>query len=116
MPLFFDNAIIQLCRSQGGADSNVIPIIQGIIQVFSSAFILVCWSCSIWWLPLCGTGQLYGCVHSHYEVFELCRCALIVIGLIAIPQIQYRLKPDTYFLETEDWEECKRVRAEKAAK
>ena len=41
--------------------------------------------------------------------------AAVILILVAIPQIQYRMNKKTYFLETEDWEECKRIRAEEAA-
>lgn len=37
--------------------------------------------------------------------------ALCIVGLIAIPQIQYRKHKDTYFLEVEDWQKCKEMRA-----
>lgn len=32
-------------------------------------------------------------------------------ALIAIPQIQYRKHKETYFLEVEDWQKCKEMRA-----
>ncbi len=41
--------------------------------------------------------------------------AIVIIALIAIPQLQYRANKDTYFMEVEDWEQCKKIRAERAA-
>ena len=40
--------------------------------------------------------------------------ALVIIFLVAIPQIQYRLAQDGYFLMTEDWEAYKELKAKKA--
>ena len=120
VPLFFDNAIISVYADhKGGARAAMLfPFLSGIMQVFGSAFIasfvglaqyggyLGMWDWAVVW-------PVFTVIMKYLSYAGV---ALIVIGLIAIPQIQYRLKPDTYFLETEDWEECKRVRAEKAAK
>ena len=40
--------------------------------------------------------------------------AIVIIALIAIPQLQYRAHKDTYFMEVEDWEQCKKIRQEQA--
>ena len=33
--------------------------------------------------------------------------AIVILILIAIPQLQYRKRPDTYFLIVEDWDAYK---------
>ena len=41
--------------------------------------------------------------------------AIVIIILLAIPQIQYRKHPDTYFLITEDYDAyLEKINAEKA--
>lgn len=119
VPVFFDNAVIAVyADNKGGAKAAMIfPFISGLCQVFGSAFIaafvglaqyggyLGMWDWAVVW-------PVFTVVMKYLSYAGL---ALVVVALIAIPQIQYRLKKDTYFLETEDWEECKRVRAEQAA-
>ena len=41
-------------------------------------------------------------VHSDYERYV--GVGIVVLILIAIPQLQYRKHPDTYFLITEDYD------------
>jgi PTS system ascorbate-specific IIC component len=41
--------------------------------------------------------------------------AIIAIALFAVPQIQYRLNKDTYFMVTEDYEAYKAKKAEQKA-
>ncbi|NLJ70029.1 MAG: PTS ascorbate transporter subunit IIC [Clostridiaceae bacterium] len=119
VPVFFDNAIIAVyADNKGGAKAAMIfPFLSGIAQVFGSAFIasfvglaqyggyLGMWDWAVVW-------PIFTVVMKYLSYIGV---ALVVIALIVIPQIQYRLKKDTYFLETEDWEECKRIRAEKEA-
>lgn len=120
VPVFFDNAVIAVyADNKGGAKAAMLfPFLSGLGQVFGSAFIagfvglaqyggyLGMWDWAVVW-------PIFTVVMKYLSYFGL---ILIVVGLLAIPQIQYHLKKDTYFLETEDWEECKRVRAEKAGK
>ena len=42
--------------------------------------------------------------------------AIVVIALLAIPQLQYRANKEGYFLITEDYEAYKELKAKKAAK
>lgn len=41
--------------------------------------------------------------------------AIIFVGLLAIPQIQYRMDKEGYFLMTEDYEAYKELKAKKAS-
>lgn len=119
VPVFFDNATIAVyADNKGGAKAAMLlPFLSGLCQVFGSAFIasfvglagyggyLGMWDWAVVW-PVFTVAMKY----LSYVGLALC-----VIFLVAIPQIQYRLNKDTYFLETENWEECKKIRAEKAA-
>lgn len=120
VPLFFDNATIGVfCNNKGGLRATCIfPFISGLCQVFGSAIIagwvgmasyggyLGMWDWAVVW-PVFTTLMKY---------LSYAGLAIIVIALVAIPQIQYRMNKDTYFLETEDYEKCKAIRADKAAK
>ena len=119
VPLFFDNATIGVfANNKGGLRACIIfPFISGLLQVFGSALIagwvgmaayggyLGMWDWAVMW-------PIFTVVMKFLSYAGL---AIVVIGLLLIPQLQYRADPETYFLETEDWEECKRIRAERAA-
>ncbi len=120
VPVFFDNATIAVyADNRGGAKAAmVLPFISGLCQVFGSAFIA----------SFVGMAQYGGYLGMWdwavvWPVFTVLMKYLSFVGLIIslavliiIPQIQYRRNKETYFLETENWEECKRIRAEKAGK
>ncbi|HHY83158.1 MAG TPA: PTS ascorbate transporter subunit IIC [Clostridiales bacterium] len=108
VPVFFDNATIAVfCNNKGGIKAACIfPFIAGLCQVFGSAFIasfigmaayggyLGMWDWAVMW-PVFTVAMKY---LSYIGV------ALIVIVLVAIPQIQYLRNKETYFLVTEDYE------------
>ncbi len=120
VPVFFDNAAIGVyADSKGGAKAAMIfPFISGLIQVFGSAFIASFVGLAEYggYLGMFDWATVWPVFTVVMKYLSYVGVALVVIALIAIPQIQYRMNKDTYFLETEDWEECKRIRAEKAAK
>jgi len=119
VPVFFDNATIGVyANNKGGIRAAMLfPFISGLCQVFGSAFIasfvgmaayggyLGMWDWAVVW-PVFTVAMKY---LSYIGV------ALVVIFLVAIPQLQYRANKDTYFLETEDWDKCQEIRAQKAA-
>jgi ascorbate PTS system EIIC component len=115
VPLFFDNAVIGVyANDKGGLRACcVLPFISGLLQVFGSAFIvgltglasyggyLGMWDWAVVWPVMTVLMKYLG-----YVGLILC-----IAGLIAIPQIQYRKHKETYFLEVEDWQKCKEMRA-----
>lgn len=117
VPLFFDNATIGVfCNNKGGLRAACLfPFISGLCQVFGSAIIagwvgmaayggyLGMWDWAVVW-------PIFTVVMKYLSYIGL---ALVLVGLIAIPQIQYRFNKETYFLETEDYEKCKEIRANK---
>ncbi len=120
VPLFFDNATIGVyCNNRGGARAAMLfPFISGLCQVFGSAIIagwvgmatqggyLGMWDWAVVWPVM--TGLMH--------VLSYVGLVLVIVALIAIPQIQYLRNKDSYFLETEDYEKCKEIRAAKANK
>lgn len=111
VPLFFDNATIAVyADNRGGIKAAfLLPFLSGLIQVFGSAFIAG-------WVGLADFGGYLGMFDwaTVWPAFTVIMkyggyigIVAVVLILIAIPQIQYRRRPDTYFLITEDWEAYK---------
>lgn len=119
VPLFFDNATIGVyANSKGGLRAcMVLPFISGLLQVFGSALIagwvgmaayggyLGMWDWAVVWPIMTGL----------MKFLSYAGLAIVVLALVAIPQLQFRANKETYFMEVEDWEQCKKVRAERAA-
>lgn len=118
VPVFFDNATIAVyANNRGGLKAAIVlPFISGLCQVFGSAFIasfvgmaayggyLGMWDWAVVW-------PVFTVVMKYLSYAGL---AIVIIALLAIPQIQYKLDKDGYFLMTEDWEAYKELKAKKA--
>ena len=114
VPLFFDNAVIGVyANDKGGLRAAcLLPLISGLLQVFGSALIagwvgmaayggyLGMWDWAVVWPIMTG-------VMKTLSYFGL---AIVIIALIAIPQLQYRAHTETYFMEVEDFQACKEAR------
>lgn len=120
VPVFFDNATIAVfANNKGGVKAAMLfPFLSGLIQVFGSAIIAT-------WVGLAAYGGYLGMwdwavVWPIFTVLmkylSYAGIVVIVVGLFAIPQLQYRKHKDTYFLCTEDYEAYKAKMAEKASK
>ena len=118
VPVFFDNATIAVyANNRGGLKAAIVlPFISGLCQVFGSAFIAS-------WVGMAAYGGYLGMwdwaiVWPVFTVLmkylSYAGLAIVIIALIAIPQIQYKLDKDGYFLMTEDWEAYKELKAKKA--
>jgi len=114
VPMFFDNATIGVfANNKGGMKAAMLfPFLCGICQVFGSAFIasfiglaafggyLGMWDWAIVW-PTFTIAMKY---------LSFAGVVLIVAILVAIPQIQYRLNKDSYFLVVDDYEAYKKMK------
>lgn len=119
VPVFFDNAVIATyADNRGGIKAAMLfPFISGLIQVFGSALIAG-------WVGLAAYGGYLGMFDwaTAWPLFTVIMkfagyigIAIVIIILLAIPQIQYRKHPDTYFLITEDYDAyLEKINAEKA--
>lgn len=116
VPVFFDNATIGVyCNNRGGTRAAMLfPFISGLCQVFGSAFIAS-------WVAMASYGGYLGMwdwavvwpvFTGLMKYLSFAGLAIIVVALLAIPQLQYRAHKDTYFLETEDYAKCKELRGE----
>jgi len=119
VPVFFDNATIAVfANNKGGLRAAMLwPFVAGLCQVFGSALIAG-------WVGMAAYGGYLGMwdwavVWPVFTVLmkylSYAGVAIIAIVLFAIPQIQYRMNKDTYFLATTDYEAYKAKKAEKEA-
>ena len=121
VPVFFDNATIGLVANEKGGIKAclVIPFISGLIQVFGAALIAG-------WVGLATYGGYLGMFDwdTVWPIFTVIMkyggyigVAIVVIILLAIPQIEYRMDPEGYFLITEDYDAyVEHMEAKKAKK
>jgi PTS system ascorbate-specific IIC component len=120
VPVFFDNATIGLVANEKGGLKAclIIPFFSGLIQVFGAAFIAG-------WVGLANYGGYLGMFDwdTVWPLFTVIMrylgyvgVAIVVIILLAIPQIEYRMDPEGYFLITEDYDAYVEHKAKKAAK
>ena len=106
-----------MANEKGGLKAClVIPFISGLIQVFGSAFIAG-------WVGLAQYGGYLGMFDwaTVWPAFTVVMkylgyagVAVVVIALLAIPQIEYRLDKKGYYLITEDYEAYKEYKGIKS--
>ncbi len=108
VPVFFDNATIGLVANEKGGLKAclVIPFLSGLIQVFGAALISG-------WVGLANYGGYLGMFDWDtvwplmtvvMKYLSYAGVAIVVVALLAIPQIEYRMDPEGYFLITEDYD------------
>ncbi len=121
VPVFFDNATIGLVANEKGGIKAclIIPFFAGIIQVLGAALIAG-------WVGLANYGGYLGMFDwdtvwpaftatMHYMGYV--GVAIVVVVLLAIPQIEYLMDPKGYFLITEDYDAyVKHIEEKKKAK
>ena len=108
VPVFFDNATMGLVANEkGGLKACLaIPFVAGLVEVFGAAFIAG-------WVGMANYGGYLGMFDwdTVWPLFTVVMrylgyagVAIVVIVLLAIPQIEYRMDPEGYFLITEDYD------------
>lgn len=114
IPLFFDNAVIAVfANNRGGFKAACIfPFLSGIIQIAGSAWFAT-------WIGLSKYGgylgmfdwatvwPLFGVIMKFAGFIGI---AVIVIGLLLIPQLQYRQDPEGYFMIVEDYDKYREMK------
>ena len=118
VPVFFDNATIAVyANNRGGMKAAIVlPFISGLSQVFGSAFIASFVGMAVYggYLGMWDWAVVWPVFTVVMKYLSYAGLAIVIIALIAIPQIQYRLDKDGYFLMTEDWEAYKELKGKKA--
>ena len=108
VPVFFDNATMGLVANEkGGLKACLaIPFLAGLIEVFGAAFIAG-------WVGMANYGGYLGMFDwdTVWPIFTIIMrylgyagVAIVVVVLLAIPQIEYKMDPEGYFLITEDYD------------
>ena len=108
VPVFFDNATMGLVANEkGGLKACLaIPFVAGLIEVFGAALIAG-------WVGMANYGGYLGMFDwdTVWPIFTVIMrflgyagVAIVVVVLLAIPQIEYRMDPEGYFLITEDYD------------
>jgi PTS system ascorbate-specific IIC component len=108
VPVFFDNATMGLVANEkGGLKACLaIPFVAGLIEVFGAAFISG-------WVGMANYGGYLGMFDwdTVWPLFTVVMrylgyagVAIVVVVLLAIPQIEYKMDPEGYFLITEDYD------------
>jgi len=114
VPVFFDNATIAVfANNKGGVKAAMLmPFIAGLCQVYGSAIIasfvgltayggyLGMWDWAVIWPAFT---FFLDFMASYGDIVGFVGVGIIVVGMLAIPQIQYARHKDTYFLVTEDY-------------
>ncbi len=119
VPVFFDNATFGIfCNEKGGIKAAIIlPFISGLCQVFGSAFIAG-------WVGMAAYGGYLGMwdwavvwpvMTVIMKYLSIAGIAIVVIALLAIPQLEYRRDKEGYFKITEDYEAYKELKAKQKA-
>ena len=117
VPVFFDNATIAVFANEKGGikAALILPLISGICQVFGSAIIAG-------WVGMAAYGGYLGMwdwavvwpvMTALMKFLSYAGVAIVVIVLLAIPQIQYMKDKKGYFLITEDYEAYKALKEKK---
>lgn len=119
VPVFFDNATIAVfANNKGGVKAAMLmPFIAGLIQVFGSALFAN-------WVGLAVYGGYLGMFDwvTVWPAFTIIMkflgyagIGVVILILLAIPQLQYRKHKDTYFLVAEDYDAyLEKIKAQKA--
>ncbi|ALS37434.1 PTS system ascorbate-specific IIC component [Enterococcus rotai] len=119
IPLFFDNAVIAVyANNRGGFKAACIfPFISGVIQVLGSALIAAFIGLSQYggYIGMFDWATVWPIMTILMKYLGYFGVAVVVILLLAIPQLQYRANPEGYFLIAEDYDKYVKKMAAKNA-
>ncbi|MGP1348238.1 MAG: PTS ascorbate transporter subunit IIC [Stomatobaculum sp.] len=108
VPVFFDNATIGLVANEKGGIKAclIIPFLSGLIQVFGAAFIAGFVGMAKYggYLGMFDWDTVWPIFTVLIHYLGYIGVAIAVVVLLAIPQIEYRMDPEGYFLITEDYD------------
>lgn len=108
VPLFFDNATFAVfANKKGGLKAAIIiPFASGVIQVLGGAFAASYFQLAQYggWHGNFDFATLWPVIGVLINNFRYVGLALVIVGLLAIPQIQYLKNKKGYFKIAEDYE------------
>ncbi|MDO4633431.1 MAG: PTS ascorbate transporter subunit IIC [Eubacteriales bacterium] len=114
VPVFFDNATIAIFANEKGGikAALILPFISGLCQVFGSAIIAG-------WVGMAAYGGYLGMwdwavvwpvMTAVMKFLSYAGVAIVAIGLLLIPQLEYRADKEGYFKVVEDYEAYKEMK------
>lgn len=119
VPLFFDNATFAVFANRLGGirAAAILPFFSGILQVLGGGFAAYYFTTGNFggWHGNFDWDTLWPIIGVLMNNIQYVGVALVIIGLLAIPQIIYYKNKDTYFLIAEDFEAYKNLEADKQA-
>lgn len=119
IPMFFDNATIAcFAHCKGGLKNLVIcNLLTGFIDVILGGI-----GCYVMGFTQYGGAGMnfdaaltFGVYGALWKGLGWIGFAVVIIGMLIVPQVQYHLNKDTYWLQSKDWEKYKEVAAAKEA-
>lgn len=117
VPVFFDNATIGVyCNNKGGIKAAIIfPFISGLCQVFGSAFIASYVGMAAYggYLGMWDWAVIWPIFTVLMKCLSFVGLGIVVVSLLAIPQLQYRADKKGYFLMVDDYEAYKDLKNSK---
>ncbi len=128
VPVFFDNATISVfVNAKSGAKAAMLSaFVNGLLQVFCSVLAAQFFSIgdvtvltqtvnAKGWMAMfdwCVIWPIFGVIMHYLSYIGV---VILIVILVAIPQLQYKKDPEGYFLCVEDWEAYKEHIAKKEA-
>lgn len=129
VPVFFDNATISVyVNAKSGARAAMLAsFVNGLLQVFCSILaaqffvldgvtVVTQTITAKGWMAMFDWAVIWPLLGVIMHYLGYIGVALIIIVMLAIPQLQYKADPEGYFLCVEDWEAYKKHIAEKEGK
>lgn len=120
VPVFFDNATMGLvANDKGGLKAClIIPFISGLIEVFGAAFISTFVGMSAYggYLGMWDWDTVWPLATVLIRYLSYAGVAIVVVALLALPQLEYMKDKEGYFLITEDYDAYLEHIAKKNAK
>lgn len=126
VPVFFDNATISVyVNAKSGAKAAMVAsFVNGLLQVFCSVAaaqffsigdvtVLTQTASAKGWMAMFDWAVIWPLLGVIMHYLKYIGVAIIVVVMLAIPQLQYKQDPEGYFLCVEDWEAYKKHIEEK---
>lgn len=117
VPLFFDNATFAVFANRLGGirAAAIIPFVSGMIQVLGGGFAAYYFTTGNFggWHGNFDWDTVWPLIGVIMNNFQYVGVGLVVLALLAIPQIIYARSKDTYFLIAEDYDAYKELMAKK---
>jgi len=117
VPLFFDNATFAVFANRLGGirAAAIIPFCSGMIQVLGGGFAAYYFTTGNFggWHGNFDWDTVWPIIGLIMDNFQFVGVGVVILCLLAIPQILYQRNKDTYFVIAEDFDKYKEIMAKK---